>query len=287
MKSIFFIITFLFFVQINSLASLPKVIYGDDNRLDAFEVKSNFYLKLAESTAAQIPNSAIVIRGSTAELYGKPLKNWIPPRMAHAVCENERFSEQPTASNCSGFFVGDDVIATAGHCMTSENDCSDFSWVVNYKVSAENESAVSVDVAEVFKCSKIIKVGLSAELDFALIKLDRSHPGRAVKLAKTRPSVGTQLVMIGHPSGLPQKISDGARIAEVSEKSFKTNLDAFGGNSGSAVFNSQTGELLGILVNGSQDYRYNSLLNCSEVNLLSDDEAGEGVSSFEQFLPYL
>jgi V8-like Glu-specific endopeptidase len=273
--------------QLPSHAVEPRVIYGEDNRLDALDVKSELFLKLAESTAAQIPHSAITIRGSTAEIYGKPLKEWVPPGMLQEVCEKERFSAQPTASNCSGFFVGDDIIATAGHCMISESECKNFSWVRNYKISEPNQTAISVDVTDIFKCSQIIKVGHSGGLDFALIKLDRSLPGKAVKIAKETPRVGTPLVMIGFPSGLPQKISNGASIASVSGTSFRANLDAFGGNSGSAVFNSASGELVGILANGKTDYRYNESLDCSEVNILDDDQGGEGVSSFEQFISYL
>jgi V8-like Glu-specific endopeptidase len=286
-KRIFLLTGFVLISHLSAKAAPPNVIYGEDNRLDTFEVKSKLFLELAESTLVQIPNSGIKVRGSTAELYGKPLTSFTPRGMSKPVCEKERFSAQPTAGNCSGFLVGEDLLVTAGHCMTSESDCKNFSWVQNYKVIDENQTAISVDVKEVFKCSKIVKQSTSSGLDFALIKLDRKIPGRAVKIAKADPVVGTPLVMIGFPSGLPQKISDGARVTSVSGVSFKTNLDAFGGNSGSAVFNSESGELVGILVNGNADYRHNSALDCSEVNVLTDDKAGEGVSSFKQFISFL
>ena len=35
---------------------------------------------------------------------------------------------------------------------------------------------------------------------------------------------------------------------------FVTSLDAFGGNSGSGVFNANTFEMMGILVSGAKDY---------------------------------
>ena len=51
-----------------------------------------------------------------------------------------------------------------------------------------------------------------------------------------RLSLDTPLVVIGHPSGLPTKIADGAWVRNnESEYYFVTNLDTFGGNSGSAV----------------------------------------------------
>ena len=111
--------------------------------------------------------------------------------------------------------------------------------------------------------------------------------GKALKIAKAEPRVGTPLVMIGHPSGLPQKISDKAKVLAIRPNGFTTDLDAFQGNSGSAVFNASNGELLGILVNGNEDYRHNSSLNCTEVNVMNPLNAGEGVSSFRQFLSFL
>lgn len=267
--------------------SAPYVVYGEDNRVDTFETTSPLYRKLAESTAAMIDNRNIVVRGNTAELHGEALSQWTPQGMSQPVCKKERFSHQPLASVCSGFLVADNIIATAGHCMTSFNDCMNYKWVFNYKVSDRNQTAVSVDVKDVYSCSRIIKQGLANNVDFALIQLDRPLTGKALKIAKAEPSIGTPLVMIGHPSGLPQKISDKARVVGLRPNGFATDLDAFQGNSGSAVFNASNGELLGILVNGNDDYRHNSTLNCTEVNVMDPLKGGEGVSSFRQFLSFL
>jgi V8-like Glu-specific endopeptidase len=267
--------------------SSPTVVYGEDNRVDTFESNSPLYRKLAESTAAMISNRSITVRGNTAELHGEALSEWTPQGMSAPVCKKERFSHQPLASVCSGFLVADNIIATAGHCMTSFNDCSNYKWVFNYKVSDRNQTAVSVNVKDVYSCTRIIKQGLANNVDFALIQLDRPLTGKALKIAKSEPSIGTSLVMVGHPSGLPQKISDKARVVSLRPNGFATDLDAFQGNSGSAVFNSVNGELVGILVNGNQDYRHNSTLNCTEVNVMNSNNAGEGVSSFRQFLSFL
>ena len=287
MLKIFAILSiYILSTQSFAVAALPKVIYGDDNRVD-YKDGLSFYQTLAESTAAQIPHASLTIRGTSVEINGDPLMNWKPPGMLKPVCEKERYSHQPTASVCSGFFVSDDVLATAGHCMLSEDQCENFAWVVNYKITDENQSSISVELNDVYTCEKIIKVGYGRGLDFALIKLDRSNKGKAVKISKTPPALGTPIVMIGHPSGLPQKISDKARITSISGSSFRSNLDAFRGNSGSAVFNAESGELLGILVNGNADYQHNLELDCSEVNVLPDNEADEGSSSYSQVISYL
>jgi V8-like Glu-specific endopeptidase len=59
---------------------------------------------------------------------------------------------------------------------------------------------------------------------------------------------------MGHPSGLPMKYADGAKVFGNFDNYFSTNLDTFGGNSGSPVFNAKTNEVVGILVRGDIDY---------------------------------
>jgi V8-like Glu-specific endopeptidase len=134
----------------------------------------------------------------------------------------------------------------------------------------------------------VIKQSLTSTTDFALVRLDRPVVGVSpVKIAKTPAQVGTSLVMIGHPSGLPQKITDDAVVKSVSATEFKASLDAFQINSGSAVFNAKSGELLGILVRGLMDYRTNPELGCTEVNTATKEAVGEDVASFTQFIDYL
>ena len=85
--------------------------------------------------------------------------------------------------------------------------------------------------------------------DFALIQLDRKVTDRRILdyRRKGRISKGENLVVIGHPSGLPTKIADGAYVKSLKNKFFRANLDTYGGNSGSAVFNANTGVVEGIV----------------------------------------
>ena len=74
---------------------------------------------------------------------------------------------------------------------------------------------------------------------------------------------GTELVVIGHPTGLPTKIAGGAWVRQnTNNVYFQSNLDTFGGNSGSAVFDAETGTVEGILVRGETDYVYDSSRGC-------------------------
>jgi len=100
--------------------------------------------------------------------------------------------------------------------------------------------------------------------------------------------VWTPLYVIGHPSGLPQKFADGAWVRSVQSAYFTTNLDTYGGNSGSAVFNAATDDVEGILVRGASDFVYDYESKCYRSNFCSATLCrGEDVTDIKLILPYL
>ncbi len=271
--------------------SAPPVIYGEDNRVDTVESKSALFKKLAASTAVQISHKYIQVMSSKVQFDGQTLNDFVSMKYGPQLCEDERFKEQVAYGNCSGFLVAPDVLVTAGHCYSS-NECETYDWVFNFKIAKAGENKVTVSENDVYHCKEIIAFndpGMRGnQKDFAVIRLDRPVKGvTPLKVASKTPDVGTSIVLIGHPSGLPQKIADGATVKKIIPTGFKANVDAFGGNSGSAVFNDKTGEVVGILVNGADDYTIDSENGCARVAKLSQDNGEEGVSGVEQFLPFL
>lgn len=263
-------------LSFSSFAS-DKVVYGVDNRVDLFQSDVPLFYELAHSTAAMIRNSDLTTDGETVSITGNTLES-------RGICSTARFAKQITAASCSGFLVGPDLLVTAGHCVTSQRDCESFSWVFDYNVKSDDQSLdFSVDASSVYKCSKIISQDLSrtTKNDFALIRLDREVTDRTPLEFRKEGEVelDTPLVVIGHPSGLPTKIADGAWVRNnESEYYFVTNLDTFGGNSGSAVFNTDTGVVEGILVRGEQDYVWDSR-GCRVPKVCDENECrGEDVT---------
>jgi hypothetical protein len=109
--------------------------------------------------------------------------------------------------------------------------------------------------------------------DFALVQLTRPVKGRTpLKLSAAPISSSTTLSMIGHPFGLPAKLSRKARtlINNPLRGSFLTSLDAFDGNSGSPVFNANN-EVVGILIGGTPSA--NTVINgrCEVLNRCSEN----------------
>lgn len=255
-----------------------KVIYGNDDRLDLYEVTNSFHLDLAKSTAGMIEGSDITVNGDVATITG-------PTMRSRGMCASERFSEQMTAANCSGFLVGEDLLVTAGHCITSQSDCRSYKWVFDYaNHDANTEAAMTVDAANVYGCKEILSQSLdrSTQDDFALIRLDRKVTDRTPLKVRTAGKVedNTAIVVIGHPTGLPTKVAAGANVrTNTNDVFFVANLDTYGGNSGSAVFNAETGVVEGILVRGENDYNYDYNQGCRVSNRCADDSCrGEDVT---------
>lgn len=243
------------------------VIYGEDNRKDVFESTDSALVELSKSTAAMIEmanltslsNGEIVIQAETLKSRG--------------ICAKERFSNQISAANCSGFLVAPNVLVTAGHCIKSEFDCSSYKWVFDYKVDHADQAAVTVAKEDVYSCKRIIARSLDqlSKDDWAVIELDRKSDRKPLSFRKKgKITTGTSIAVIGHPTGLPTKIADGANVRSLATKFFQANLDTYGGNSGSAVFNTKTGEVEGILVRGENDYVYDSALGCQVSNKCPD-----------------
>lgn len=268
-----------------SLFASEYTIYGEDNRKDPFEVTNPLYLELAKSTAAMIHKDDLQYLGLKILLSG-PSYGWV-----HGLCENERFYNQPEVAMCSGFLVKENVIVTAGHCIKSSEDCADYKWVFNYKVTKASDRSVTIDAQDIYGCKNVIatKYEPNNNFDYAVIEIDRNVKGaKPLVLSEDRVEEDDELVMIGHPAGLPQKITDSGRVTWAYQRYFVTDLDAFGGNSGSAVFNAESGEVVGILVSGDKDFivpETNGV--CSTLNVLPDGQGRERVSKIWQIREFI
>jgi V8-like Glu-specific endopeptidase len=236
-----------------------NVIYGVDNRQDIFEVSNTLHKKLAHSTAAMIPISAFA-KSSKQTFFD--LKNIPTLEKANNICPAQAFSQQPTAAMCSGFLVGPDTLVTAGHCFktfsTPEQVCKSFAWVFGFeKSSASMDPTKDIALSSIYLCKKVVDAQLGPLADYAVIKLDRPVTGRDPLKFRTSGKISdsASLVVIGHPTGLPTKVSPGGKVTRNIEATrFSTTLDTFHGNSGSAVFDAKTGLVEGILIQGKNDY---------------------------------
>jgi len=266
-----------------------KVIYGEDNRLDLHQLQDQARLRLADSTVALIFASDLQLSGNNYQIKTTLFAN----NFRLPLCQSEPFREQDTAPFCSGFLVAPNLVATAGHCVqtegTANSDCTTTRFVFGYGIKSVGSRPLSIPASEVYGCKRIVKAAVLADgSDYSIVELDRSVPNhQPLKLRRSgTPAVGDSLVVIGNPSGLPTKVADGAKIRTLFPAYIRANLDTYGGNSGSAVFNAQTNEVEGILVRGEEDFVVQG--NCMASKRCDDNACrGEDVTRISLVLPYV
>lgn len=263
------------FVNNSSVKSIitPKVIYGKDDRLEIHDSPDQRHGKWSSAVAVQLSSSKI---GPNGEIISDTIQDTM------SLCPTEEFSNQMNPGRCSGFLVGKNTLVTAGHCVEDQADCSNYKWAFGFKAGI-----TSLDESQIYSCTKIISQQLSSstQADFAVIELDRVVVNATPLTFRKEGNVssGDPLTVMGHPSGLPMKVAAGAKVRSTTADWFFTaNLDTFGGNSGSPVFNTDTGIVEGILVRGETDYtwsRDNDGNSCRVVFQCEDDECrGEDVT---------
>lgn len=277
-----------------------KVIYGNDDRSEARESQARMLRRLADSTVALFPSGGVEIdaesgraklrtsefKSARVQLPGSPFSVWAD------LCEDEPFRGQGKGAFCSGSLVAADLILTAGHCITDQADCQDTKFVFGFRADGQGRSPGSVPAGEVYGCSQLVARKLEGGgADWAVVKLDKpvaNHTPLRVR-REGKPPPGTPLAAIGHPSGLPTKITNGASIRRDDQGGyFVANLDTYGGNSGSAVFNEVTGEIEGILVRGDTDFEYDGERGCAKsARRMNDTGRGEDVTLVSEVLEHI
>lgn len=267
--------------------AINKVIYGDDDRLDFNNSQDGMYRSLADSTFAIIKKVMLKpIRDGKAFAFSKKVKS-LKDQMS--LCPGEKFGAQPAAAHCSAFLIGPDLVMTAGHCVedlskkkTIEEICAENFLAIDYKESnPDNPFEIEFPKKNVFSCKRVLVNKYERRgLDYAIIQLDRPvYSVRPLELrTEGKLAIGDGLAIIGYPWGIPGKIADNATVLNNSDdRYFGASLDSFQGNSGSAVFNAQTGLVEGILVRGKTDYVIKTLEDgkkCVALNYCND-EGGE------------
>ncbi len=244
------------------------VVYGTDNRTDVYaHADVTMRERALQSTVALISASDLITTTPSAIRFRSSTL-----AQAEGLCAGQRFANDPTPAFCSGTLIDDDVILTAGHCVTTAADCASTRFVFKFaRSSATALEPVTAD--DVFSCAGIIAraetqtaQGVS---DFALIRLNRRATPRFVP-AQVRLSSSSTLVTGQRVGVIVRDPGNGT--------SFEATTDTFGGNSGSGVYELDGYTVAGILVQGDTDYVANG--SCNVVNVCRETGcSGETVVS--------
>lgn len=230
-----------------------RAIYGVDNRKDLYQVTAAKVKKAASTVVALVKTSDLQKQSDGSYMLATE-----PYRDAYQLCSNEPFVAQPIGCFCSGFLVARDVVATAGHCVKSQADLANVRFVFDFRMIDADSARTRFNADDVYAGKTLIGRQLASDgSDWAVVRLDRAVVGRTpAKVRSTGKVKNAQgLFVIGHPCGLPQKYAPGAKVRDNTPAPFfVANLDTYGGNSGSPVFNADSVAVEGILVRGENDF---------------------------------
>jgi len=196
----------------------------------------------------------------------------------HDLCPGEAFEDEPVLGHCTAFLIADDLVATAAHCMPA-GTCERTSFVFGFHAGGANEAPPPLQADHVYACREVIE---SPTEDAALVRLDRRVVGRApLDLSSGAAQIGDAVAMLGHPSGIPGKVSLSGRVVERHGARFSTTLDSFPGHSGAPVLDLDSGEVVAVhVVGGTPTFVHDgscaSISDCAEQDVLSGLCRGSG-----------
>jgi len=265
-----------------------KLLYGQDDRKNIYDA-STHELSAAKSVALVV-NSSDILNSTTSGVYNLP-------GSTTGLCPTEQFYDEPAPGFCSAFRVGEDLIATAGHCITNQAQCTRTSFVFNFAMETPGDRPhKAISASDVYGCSEIVDGELNGpdQSDWRVLRVNRLMADD-IPIVSVRDEgqidIGDPITIIGHPMGLPLKITPGGTVRSHGTSYFVANPDTYGGNSGSPAFNGeklQNGELFveGILVRGEEDFEQFTPCMISKICAL-DGCRGEDVTYASEFIAAL
>jgi len=233
-------------------AESDRALRGDGIRMDMYEISDPRIRRNAAGTVSiwmkdNVKDNLDGFSSLRHKQYGESFN----------LHRSEPYYNQPIARGrlCTGFLVGEDVIATAGHCA-DERNVKALRFVFGYRMKGPDDPVIQVPDADIYNGEEIVRRvydPMGSGADWALVKLDRNVTGRStVTLSKTGIRRERPVYVLGHPCGLPLKYVPDEPVTRMDGAFFSAELTVYGGNSGSPVFCSETHEVAGIVVRGDQ-----------------------------------
>jgi hypothetical protein len=277
----------------------PQVVYGQDDRLE-YSAVSPAWQHVADAVCVLVERSELTFNGDgTVTLHTIPYAtSFYPP-----LCDDEPFRSEPTLGECTAFLAAPDRVVTTGHCVESD-ELNEIAFVFGFAITDPSQPApLVVPESDVYFPAAVVARSFHDAPDYSdytVVRLDRPVTGRdplAIRRIGT-PDVGTPVVLVGYPFGLPLKVAGNANVKRVTSRFFEANTDSYVGNSGSPVVNANTLSVEGMLYFGKSDYALDTVIvdtpaadttYCIRSRVLPDDygsyEGSIMTRDFARFIP--
>jgi V8-like Glu-specific endopeptidase len=230
-------------------------IFYNDDRLDFHQISDEKIRDISRSIPALIQKSKLKQAATGYQISTKTL------HQGYKFCSDANFAHEYQLANCSASLIAPDLILTAAHCLDkdpkSDYHPSKYVIVFDYKkTSLENKDFLpKEDVYEIENEMPFFIFNWDSMLDVAILKLKRKVTNRRpLKINLNHNySKSTPLFILGYPLGVSQKLTADSNIIsnDAVANSFRHHLDTFSVNSGSAVFDASTNEIIGVHVRGT------------------------------------
>ena len=152
----------------------------------------------------------------------------------------------PTRRSCSGTLIGRDLFLSAGHCFDA-NPAPQTQVTFNF----QTDPAGNPRPEQRFPILGVLEHRLGG-LDYEIIRLG-GNPADTFGFALVSPvdpAVGDTVCIIGHPATAPKQIEAGPVLAFDGNQIRYNDADTLPGNSGSGIFHSPSGRIVGVHTNG-------------------------------------
>ena len=187
------------------------------------------------------------------------------------LCSSEPEDADLIAGGCTATLIDDDLVLTAGQCI-SEATCAEIRFVFKYQ-RASRSTMAPIRQDDVFRCEQVVVHRGSKgrqRARYAIVRLDRPATPRfkpvPLRLTDISLARGQNVAVIGNTAGRPTRIDSLARVyrRKTGRHFFRLSTQACG-QAGSAVYETDSYSLAGILIGGGRSYK-NVTSECAPVN---------------------
>lgn len=268
-KAVYFGLLFLFLNE-----SVIAGIHEKDDRVYA-RFASAQQQELAKSIATIIPHYKL-----RAQSRGYYKIDAVPLEEKRPLCsEGQKFSKDLSFSHCTATLLTEKYVVTSGHCIEnfyhdriSERSNSRLkNQRIVFNVKSDNQLISEDDIYSIKYVHEFVFV--QGILDYAILELDRKVSfNPSIRMHKGEQAIDSVFSM-GHSEGTNLKFLGNTRNLKVRSFFVHSDLDAFEGDSGSPVFETNSGALVGIINAGPKDYVFDGTRNCFEYHRIGQGKA--------------